>query len=92
MHFKILIQPIDDVIILRIRYKYRPLGFYHLLSPSLGFEQANPKPTLVNWVLHLRCKGYQKPHDEVGSHCLAHWWNSKPEPLKLTKPISPCEK
>ena len=48
MHFKILIQPIDDVIILRIRYKYRPLGFYHLLSPSLGFEQANPKPTLVN--------------------------------------------
>ena len=57
---------LDD---LRI-YIYIFLKCYHWLSPSLGFESTDPRPTLSKWLLLLWYEGYQELHDGVGSHCL----------------------
>ena len=74
-------MPIDDVINLMIWYKYIFLKFYHSLSPSLGFESTDPRPTLSKWLLFLWYEGYQGLHNGVGSHCLA-----QPSPSVEFKP------
>ena len=65
---------LDDLI-------YICLKFYHSLSPSLGFESTDPRPTLSKWLLLLWYEGYQELHNGVGSHCPA-----QPSPSAELKP------
>ena len=62
-------------------YKCIFLKFYHSLSPSLGFESTDPRPTLSKWLLLLWYEGYQELHNGVGSHCPA-----QPSPSAELKP------
>ena len=59
------------------------LKVYHSLSPSLGFESTDPRPTSSKWLLLFWYEGYQGLHNGVGSHCLA-----QPSTLVEFKPIT----
>ena len=65
---------LDDLI-------YICLKFYHSLSPSLGLESTDPRPTLSKWLLLLWYEGYQELHNGIGSHCPA-----QPSPSTEFKP------
>ena len=64
-----------------IWYKFIFLKFYHSLSPLLGLESTDRRPTLSKWLLLLWYKGYQKLHNGVGFHCPA-----QPSPSMEFKP------
>ena len=53
---------LDDLI-------YICLKFYHSLSPSLGLESTDPRPTSSKLLLLLWYEGYQELNKRVGSHC-----------------------